>query len=143
MKYHILLKVSRKEQAQTLETVKHANCLHFNFKSIAKFSFVDIKKIYCISIIYFPFFMIIEKNATLFLSLVSSRDQIKSFKKMSQRWRSIGNTAIYLTGPKFEPQIYRFRDERVTARPTGRSSSRNRFVQPFKCIRKNSLAIEL
>ena len=33
----------------------------------------------------------------------------------------LGNTASYLTDPRFEAQASRSRDERVTARPTGRS----------------------
>ena len=40
---------------------------------------------------------------------------------MSQRWRAVGNTVFDLTGPRFEPQTSRSRDERVTVRPTGRS----------------------
>ena len=43
-----------------------------------------------------------------------------SFEEMSQRWRAVGNTVSDLTGPRFEPQISRSGDERVTARPTGR-----------------------
>ena len=39
--------------------------------------------------------------------------------EMLQRWRAVGNTVSDLTGPRFEPQIFRFKDERVTARPTG------------------------
>ena len=39
---------------------------------------------------------------------------------MSQRWRAVGNTVSDLTGPRFEPQTSRSREERVTARPTGR-----------------------
>ena len=42
---------------------------------------------------------------------------------MSQRRRAVGNTVSDLTGPRFEPQTSRSRDERVTARPTGRLSS--------------------
>ena len=42
------------------------------------------------------------------------------FEEMSQRWRVVGNTVFHLTGPRFEPQTIRSRDERVTARPTGR-----------------------
>ena len=42
------------------------------------------------------------------------------FEEMLQRWRVVGNTVSDLTGPKFEPQTYRSRNERVTARPTGR-----------------------
>ena len=42
------------------------------------------------------------------------------FEEMSQRWRAVGNTVFDLTGLRFEPQTSRSRDERVTARPTGR-----------------------
>ena len=40
-----------------------------------------------------------------------------SFKEISQRWRAA------LTGPRFEPQTSRSRDERVTARPFNHSSA--------------------
>ena len=40
------------------------------------------------------------------------------FKEMLQRWRAVGNTVSVLTGPRFEPQTYRSRDECVTAQPT-------------------------
>ena len=43
-----------------------------------------------------------------------------TFEEMSQRWWTVGNTVFYLTSPRFEPQTSRFRDERVTAPPTGR-----------------------
>ena len=46
------------------------------------------------------------------------------FEEMSQRWRAVGNTVSDLTGPRFEPQTSRSRDERVTARPTGRLDER-------------------
>ena len=39
---------------------------------------------------------------------------------MLQRYQAVGNTASDLTGPRFEPQTFRSRDERVTARPTGK-----------------------
>ena len=42
------------------------------------------------------------------------------FGEMLQRWRDVGNTVSDLTGPRFEAQASRYRDERVTARPTGR-----------------------
>ena len=35
------------------------------------------------------------------------------FEKMSQWWRAVGNTLSDLTGPRFEPQISRTREERV------------------------------
>ena len=40
---------------------------------------------------------------------------IASFEEMLQKWRAVGNTVPDLTGPKFEPQTSRSRDERVTA----------------------------
>ena len=40
-------------------------------------------------------------------------------KKWSQWWRAVGNSVFNLTGPRFEPQISRSRDERVTIRPNG------------------------
>ena len=48
--------------------------------------------------------------------------QLRTFEEMSQRWRVVGNTVSDLTGPRFEPQTSRSRDERVTAQPTGRSA---------------------
>ena len=46
------------------------------------------------------------------------------FEEMSQRWRAVGNTVSDSTGPRFELQTSRSRDERVTARPTGRFLTR-------------------
>ena len=44
---------------------------------------------------------------------------------MLQRWRAVGIITVSgLTGPRFEPQTSRYRDEHVTARPTGRFCSR-------------------
>ena len=43
------------------------------------------------------------------------------FEEISQRWRAVGNTESDLTGPRFEPQTSRSRDERVTARPYPRA----------------------
>ena len=42
------------------------------------------------------------------------------FEEISQRWRAVGNTVSDFTGPRFEPLTSRYRDERVTAGPTGR-----------------------
>ena len=42
------------------------------------------------------------------------------FEEMSQRRRAVGNTVSDLIGPRFELQTSRSREERVTARPTGR-----------------------
>ena len=46
--------------------------------------------------------------------------QRSSFREILQRWRASCNTVSDLTDPRFEPETSRFRDERVTARPTGR-----------------------
>ena len=46
---------------------------------------------------------------------------------MLQRFRIVGDTVSDLTGPRFELQTFRSRDERVTDRPTGR----------FNTIQKN------
>ena len=43
-----------------------------------------------------------------------------SFEEMLQRWRAVGNTVSNLVGPRFEPQTFHSRNERVTARPSGR-----------------------
>ena len=43
-----------------------------------------------------------------------------SFEEMSARWRSVGNIVSDLTDRRFELQTSRFKDERVTARPSGR-----------------------
>ena len=40
------------------------------------------------------------------------------FEEMPQRLRAVGNTASDLTGPRFEPQTSRSKDELVSARPT-------------------------
>ena len=39
---------------------------------------------------------------------------------MSQPWRAVSNTVLDLTGPRFVSQTSRSRDERITARLTGR-----------------------
>ena len=41
---------------------------------------------------------------------------------MSQQRQAVGNTVSNLTGQRFEPQISRSRDERVTTRPTSWTS---------------------
>ena len=38
-----------------------------------------------------------------------------SSEKMLQWWRAVGSTMSDLTGPMFDLQTYRFRDERVPA----------------------------
>ena len=43
-----------------------------------------------------------------------------SFEELLQRWRAVSNSVSDLTGPKFESQISRSIDARVTARPTSR-----------------------
>ena len=46
--------------------------------------------------------------------------QHSSFRKVSQRWRAVGNTVSDLTGPRFEIRTSRSRDSLATARPSGR-----------------------
>ena len=41
------------------------------------------------------------------------------FKQISQRWQAVGNTMSGLTGPRFEPQTSRSKDERIIAQQTG------------------------
>ena len=41
---------------------------------------------------------------------------------MSQQWRAVGNNVSDLTCQRFEPQTFRYINERVTARLTGRSA---------------------
>ena len=43
-----------------------------------------------------------------------------TFEDMSQGWRAVGNIMSDLTFQKFNSQTFRFRDECVTVRPTGR-----------------------
>ena len=50
------------------------------------------------------------------------------FEEMSQRWRAVGDTVSDLTGPRFESQTSRSRDERVTARPTGIKDKKKFYV---------------
>ena len=52
----------------------------------------------------------------------SPRHYYRAIKLLLKKCRSlitVGNTVFDLTGPRFEPQTSRSRDERVTARPTG------------------------
>ena len=55
-----------------------------------------------------------------------------SFEEMSQRWRDVGNTVFDLTGPRFEPQTSRSRDERVTARSIGRQTHKQKLAMVTK-----------
>ena len=45
-------------------------------------------------------------------------DNTAPFEEMPQRGQAIGNTVSDLTGPGFEPNTSRSRNEHVTARPT-------------------------
>ena len=47
--------------------------------------------------------------------IFSMPEQTDPFEEMLQRWRAVGNTVSNLTGPRYEPQTSRSRDERVTA----------------------------
>ena len=54
---------------------------------------------------------------------------------MWQRWQAIGNTVFNLTGPKFEPQTSRSRDERLANWPV---SSRVIYLIKFTLIIQNT-----
>ena len=41
------------------------------------------------------------------------------FEEMSQQWQAVYTTAFDLTSPRFEPRIFRSKNEQVTTRPTG------------------------
>ena len=50
---------------------------------------------------------------------ISSLLHLQAFQEMSQRWRTVGNTASNSSGMRFERKTSsRSRDERVTAQPT-------------------------
>ena len=52
-------------------------------------------------------------------------DNTPPFEEMSQRCRAVGNIVSDLTGPRFDAYASRSSDERVSARPTGRTSITN------------------
>ena len=59
---------------------------------------------------------------------------------MLHRWRAVGNTVSDLTGPRFETQTSRSRDECVTARPTDMTNftMHRKWSQAIKSFRNNS-----
>ena len=59
---------------------------------------------------------ITPKRATI-LRGSSPRQCARATQILSQQWLAVGSTVFDLTGPRFEPQTSRSRDERVTARP--------------------------
>ena len=59
------------------------------------------------------------------------------FEEMSQRSRAVGNTVSNLTCLRFESQTSRSRDERVTARPTGRLVDIGSYRSLFNLIDSN------
>ena len=63
---------------------------------------------------------------------------------MSQRWQAVGNTVSDLAYPRFEPQTSCFKDERVSARPTGRlnhfSSDGQRYVSMAAALNRIFIA---
>ena len=56
------------------------------------------------------------------------------FEEMLQRWRAVGNTVSNLTGTKFEPQISRSRDKRVTARQLDGQAQCSLFIMNLSII---------
>ena len=63
------------------------------------------------------------------LRLIAPAGNTASFEEMLQRCQAIGNTVSDLTGPRFEPQPSRSRDEHVTTWPRV-SSDINNFYYP-------------
>ena len=51
------------------------------------------------------------------LLIIAPAGYAASVEEMLQRWRADGNTVSELISPRFEPQTFRSRDERVTVRP--------------------------
>ena len=60
------------------------------------------------------------------LRVIAPMDNTAPFEEMLYRWRVFGNTMSDLTGPRLELQIFRYRDERVTAQPPGRFTTEDR-----------------
>ena len=58
---------------------------------------------------------------------------------MSQRWLVVGNSVSDLTGPRFKPQTFRSRNERVTARPTGQSVSNVEICNRCQMLQSNKM----
>ena len=56
----------------------------------------------------------VKSLQSLFPSHCASAKQLLSEEK-SQLWRVVGNIVAALTGPRFESQTSRFRDEYITA----------------------------
>ena len=54
-----------------------------------------------------------------YLRIIAPAGNTAAFEEMSRWWRAVGNTVSDLAGHRFEPHIFRSRDERVTARSTG------------------------
>ena len=62
------------------------------------------------------------------LRIIAPVDNTASFDGRLPRWGAVSSAVFDLIGPRFEPQTYRFRDECVTARPTGRFLQQNNHV---------------
>ena len=67
-------------------------------------------------------------------------DNTAPFKEMSQRCRTVGDTMSDLTSQRFEPQTFRTRDERVTARPTHNIRGHNKRALLYLQYNKKSIA---
>ena len=62
----------------------------------------------------------VKRVCRAYLHIIVPEGYTAPFEEMLQRWQAIGKTAFDLTGPRFEAQTSRCRDERVTAGSTGR-----------------------
>ena len=68
------------------------------------------------------------------LRVIAPMGNTAPFEEMLQQWRVVGNTVSDLTGPRFDLQTSRSRDERVTARPTGLQKLFDFKFLIFSCI---------
>ena len=59
---------------------------------------------------------------------------------MSKRWQAVGNLCV-LTCPRFEPQTFRSRDERVSARRTGRNKTNIRLLNIIRLAKSKVLSL--
>ena len=59
---------------------------------------------------------------------------------MSKQWRAVGNLCV-LTGPRLEPQTFRSRDERVSARQTGRYKTNIRLLNIIRLAKFKVLSL--
>ena len=68
-----------------------------------------------IKIFHYTCFVTTKRVGGAHLCVIAPAGNTAPFEEMWQQWQAIGNTVSNLTGPRFEPQTSRFRDEHVIA----------------------------